>query len=138
MKLSDLLRKDEGLRLKPYRDSTGHLTIGYGRNLDDNGISESEADILLQNDIIKATQEINQHLPVFYQLNEARRAVLINMCFNMGLTTLLKFKNTLKCIEVGNYAEASRRMLFSKWAKQVGNRAKRLSDIMLTGEGLTL
>jgi len=51
------------LRLKPYRDSVGKLTIGVGRNLDDVGISAEEADVLLANDIAKAQAELKQALP---------------------------------------------------------------------------
>ena len=58
------LIRDEGLELKPYRDSVGKLTIGIGRNLDDKGISESEARMLLANDVDDAWRGLGQQLPM--------------------------------------------------------------------------
>lgn len=134
MTLKDQLIRDEGLRLKPYKDSVGKLTIGVGRNLDDVGISADEADIFLQNDIQKATDSLLAQLPWVTQLDEVRQAVLINMTFNMGLSGLLQFRNTLKMIQSGDYSGASKEMLNSVWAKQVGPRAQRLSLQLETGE----
>ncbi len=49
-----MIKGNEGMRLKPYRCSAGKLTIGYGRNLDDRGISAHEANDLFENDLIDA------------------------------------------------------------------------------------
>jgi hypothetical protein len=49
--LAELLSRFEGLRLKPYRDTVGKLTIGFGRNLEEKGISQLEAEFLLYQDI---------------------------------------------------------------------------------------
>lgn len=133
MNLRDQLIKHEGLRLKPYRCTAGKLTIGVGRNLDDVGISKEEALYLLDNDISKATSDLLQALPWVKDLDDARRNVLINMCFNLGLNGLLGFQNTLSMIQKGWYKEASINMLKSKWAKQVGIRAIELAKIMETG-----
>ena len=131
--LSDELPRDEGLRLKTYRCTAGKLTIGIGRNLDDVGISESEARVLLANDIAKVSAQMDKALPWWKSLSEPRQRVLANMAFNLGIAGLLGFKNTLGMIERGEYAKAADAMLASKWAKQVGARATRLSDMMRKG-----
>jgi len=129
-----LIQNHEGLCLKPYRDTVGKLTIGYGRNLDDVGISEDEAIQLLDNDIKSVIYQLKQHIGWFEKLDEVRQAVLIDMAFNMGIEVFLKFEITLKNIEQSHYKQASIDMLTSKWAIQVGNRAKVLANMMDTGE----
>lgn len=132
-KLKEQLRRHEGLRLHPYECSAGKITIGYGRNLDDVGISLSEAEGLLDADITNAIKELNKAFSWFGALDEVRQDVLINMCFNIGLPRLKKFKKTLAAIERGYFDVASREMMDSKWAVQVGSRAKELSLQMRTG-----
>ena len=125
-----MLKRHEGLRLKPYQDTIGKLTIGYGRNLDDRGISKEEAEYLLKNDISRVMSEVRGSIDFFDNLNEARQNVLLDMCFNMGLAGLLGFQKMLKSLNEGNYAKAAEEMLNSKWASQVGNRAKELAKMV--------
>jgi lysozyme len=127
------LRLHEGERLKPYRCTAGKLTIGVGRNLDDRGITREESAMLLANDITAEERELLRALPWVAMLDEVRQRVLLDMSFNMGLVGLLGFKNTLARIEAGQYQAAATMMLDSKWAKQVGQRAERLSRMMATG-----
>lgn len=128
------LYRDEGLRLTPYLDTTGHLSIGCGRNLSAVGISEREAEILLVHDVDRVEAEVRAALPwAFTQLTDPRLAVLLNMAFNLGTRGLLSFRRTLASIEAGAYARAADEMLESKWARQVGDRALRLSVQMRTG-----
>lgn len=133
MTLKEMLLQDEGLRLKPYRCTGGKLTIGVGRNLEDRGISENEAMMLLDNDIADVQAQCEAAFDFWPALNEARRAVLMNMCFNLGIHGLLKFRLTLQAVGYGDYALAARRMMQSKWAEQVGARAERLAKIMEQG-----
>ena len=140
MDIISQLKRDERLRLLPYSDSVGKLTIGYGRNLEDEGISPAEAEILLTDDIARAKADLDQYLPWARQLDDARYGVLLNMCFNMGIgdatkgTGLLGFKHTLALVQAGDYVGASKAMLQSKWAVQVGARANpRLANQMATG-----
>src|SRR5579859_8167737 len=114
------LIRDESLRLRPYRDTVGKLTIGIGRNLDDVGISHDEALLLLNNDLDKVSGQVRTQLPWTIGLDDARLAVLVNMAFNMGIGSLLGFKDTLALIQSGNYTAAADAMLHSKWATQVG------------------
>ncbi len=128
------LTRDEGLRLKPYRDTVGKLTIGIGRNLDDVGISQDEAMHLLDNDIARTTAALDKAIPWWRSLNDVRQRVVVNMAFNLGVAGLLGFKNTLAAMKAGRYADAAEGMLASKWATQVGERAKRLAAMMANGE----
>lgn len=126
------IKRHEGLRLKPYRCSAGKLTIGYGRNLDEIGISEDEAEYLLQKDLYRVVSELTRSIPIFNDLGFNRRYVLIDMCFNLGLPKLLGFKKMWKALYVEDYQLAAKEMLDSRWARQVGDRAVRLADAMLT------
>ena len=124
----------EGKRSKPYKDTVGKLTIGVGRNLDDVGLFDDEIELLLINDLKRFERSLDKSLPWWRDLDEVRQRVIIDMCFNMGLGGLLGFKNTLAKIKAHDWAAARRGMLQSKWAKQVGARATRLADMMLTGK----
>lgn len=126
---TDLIIRHEGLRLKPYRDTTGHLTIGYGRNLDDHGISRNEAVMLLKNDIADVANRLGEYR-WFRTCNLDRQAVLIDMAVNMGVGALLDFKRMLAAVDAGNYNEAADAMMSSKWASQVGTRAVEDARIM--------
>ncbi len=130
MSLKDDIKRQEGLRLKPYIDSVGKLTIGYGRNLDDVGISEAEANSMLDADLRIAINEVQRLFPWLINLSESRKNVIYNMAFNMGLPTLQKFKNMIAAINCGDYITAADEMLNSKWARQVGIRADELANIM--------
>ncbi len=123
----------EGLRLFPYKDTVGKITIGVGRNLTDKGISKAEAFLLLDNDVVEVVKALHDRLPWFAALDAIRQRVLIDMAFNMGIVGLLKFKRTLASIERGAYDTAATQMLESKWAGQVGRRALRLSAMTRTG-----
>ena len=134
-RIKEQLVRHEGLRLKPYHCTAGKLTIGYGRNLDDCGISQTEAYVLLKNDIQNCEKQLLDEIPEIYNgLDEVRKSVLLNMCFNMGIKGLLSFKNTLAFIKAGDWERAANGMLASKWAKQVGKRAIELSEMMRKGQ----
>ena len=131
-RLIAMLQRHEGLRLKPYKCTAGKLSIGYGRNLDDMGISEVEAMVLLRHDIERCYDELNV-FSWFADLDQVRQEALVDMLFNLGLPTFLEFKKTLKFVAEGKYSQAAEEMLRSKWADQVGDRAKELAYMMDTG-----
>ncbi len=133
-RLKATLVVDEGLRLKPYWDSVSKLTIGVGRNLDDRGITKTEAMYLLNRDITQATRDAKRAVENFLELSDVRQEIIVNMVFNMGLTRFKGFRNTIKAIEAKDYELASIEMLDSLWARQVGPRAKRLARRMRTGK----
>lgn len=126
------LRVDEGYRLKPYPDTEGKITIGIGRNLTDVGVSRGEVALMFDNDLATAESTARKLVPNFDALSDARRAVVMNMAFNMGFTSLATFVNTLKAIDERRFDAAADGMLASKWAKQVGPRADRLAETMRT------
>lgn len=130
--LVDLLIKHEGLRLKPYRDTQGKLTIGVGRNLDDVGISPGEAYHMLNNDIARAEDAAKQFL-WYRSLTAGRQNVVISMIFNMGIGGFKTFERTILAISLGDYQLAAAEMLDSEWHRQVGKRAVELAQIMRDG-----
>ena len=132
--LTEQIKRDEGYRRFPYLDSLGILTVAYGRNLISRGISISEAEVLLRNDIEDSWNQCRTAIPVFRELDEARCAVLANMCLNIGIKSLLGFRKMLRACAAGNYELAAVEMLDSTWHRQVGARAERLAEQMRTGE----
>lgn len=131
--LTDMLKLHEGLMLKPYQCTAGKTTIGYGRNLDDMGITEDEAEALLENDIARVRRELAA-LDIGNGLDDVRAAVIVDMCFNLGINRLLGFRNFISALRVKDFDRAAREMVDSKWYRQVGTRAKRLVKMMKTGE----
>ena len=132
--LIEQLKRHEGLRLKPYLCTADKLTIGIGRNLEDVGISEQEAEMLLQNDIQEAVNQLKERFPWTMELDEVRFAALINFTFNVGIGTVSKFKNAMALLKAKNYDMAADEFLQSRWAKQVGQRAIEVTDQIRTGE----
>lgn len=137
------LIRHEGLRLTKYLCPAGHWTIGVGRSMEANpiedelgrrvdgsGITESEAMVLLQNDIDRCIDEVGRRVPAYERISEQRQSVLIDMSFNMGTGGLLKFKKMLAALERGDFEKAADEMLDSKWARQVGNRSATLAKMM--------
>lgn len=133
-KLAQQLKKHEGLRLKPYTDTVGKLTLGIGRNLEDKGITEQEALFMLNNDVDYFYSKLCQRIGWMKKLDDARQNVLVNMAFNLGIAGLMTFKKMLLACEHGNFKIAATEMLNSKWAEQVGYRANELAEQMRTGQ----
>lgn len=134
LKLKKLLIQHEAYKQFPYTDTTGHVTIGIGRNLTDRGISIIEANMLLEEDISYFTDKLTRYIPLFYKLSENRKIALVDMCFNLGLRGFLSFKKMIAALESGDYQRAAKEMLDSKWATQVGLRASRLASIIQSGD----
>lgn len=137
MNLKEQLKRDEGVVRYAYEDTLGYLTIGVGRLIDDRrggGLSPSEIDYLLNNDIAEKTAQVLEALPWAKDLTEPRLAVLINMAFQMGLRGLLGFPGMLGAVRTGDYKAAAEHMLDSKWEQQTSTRAHRLADQMESGE----
>lgn len=155
------LRRDEGLRLKSYPDPLSPLgkamnmpasqrppgwahlrgdpwTIGFGHtglDVSPNTVwTKAMADAALARDVDRHTAELNRRLPWWARLDDVRRDVLANMAFNLGVDGLLDFKNTLARVKAGDFEGAAEGMLKSLWARQVGERARRLAAMMRTGE----
>lgn len=133
-KVLNQLKKHEGLSLTPYKCSAGALTIGYGHNLDERGISEEAAELLLKQDAQIALNQAKTRIPCFKNLSEARKYVVIDMLFNLGLSRFMGFKKMLAALDKADYKTAAKEMLNSKWSTQVKSRAQFLAKIMETGK----
>lgn len=142
MNLKEHIKLSEGFSKKLYRDTSerigfenkpGKLTIGWGYNIDDKGLPIDILEILLNREIVAATDDLINNFPWVSELDSVRRDVLIEMMYNLGLKTFSAFKGTLSAVEKGDYKLAALHMLDSLWAKQVGVRANRLAKKMEFG-----
>jgi len=134
-KLSDQLRIHEGVRSHVYKCSSGLETIGVGRCIAQGslGLSDDEIDYLLENDIKRCKQELVS-LSWFIDLDPVRQDALVNLCFNLGLTRLLGFKNAMAAMATGDYDKAAEEFLDSRWSRQVGQRSLEVAHMIRTGE----
>jgi lysozyme len=145
-KLRAQLKRHESERLKPYMDCCGKpwrecacvpqgkLTIGVGRNLDDDGITSDESAYMNTGDMDRVIRGLFARYPSWFpNLDSVRQAVLVNMGFNLGLAGLAGFTKMLDCVARGDYGGASEEMTRSRWASQVGSRAAELTVQMRTG-----
>ena len=138
----------EGVSLKCYICPAGYPTIGVGRNLKTNpltdeevrvcgdymhGITKNAAFYLLRNDIDRVIGECEKKIPFWAQLDNERKYALIDLVFQLGVGGVLKFKKMLAAMGVGNWKEASVQCLDSKYAQQTPTRAKRIARTIETG-----
>jgi lysozyme len=131
------LKRDEGEVLHAYQDHLGFWTIGVGILIDqrkNGGLRPEESEFIFRNRLKLLDAELAQRLPWISKLDPARKGALINMAFQMGVTGLMGFKNTLALVEQGKYQDAAENMLKSKWAQQTPARAQRISNQMRTGD----
>lgn len=136
-KLQKLVEQDEGRVPYAYQDSLGYWTIGVGFLIDKRKgarVPDAVINFWFEYEMSQTEAALRAALPWVATLDEVRYAVLANMAYNLGVPGLLKFKNTLSMIEGGRYADASSAMLDSLWASQVKGRAKRLAEMMRSGE----
>ena len=124
------LVQHEGLRLKPYTDTVGKLTIGVGRNLTDNGVSELEAEGMCIRDMDDVDADLDRNVAWWREMSEPRQMVFVDMCFNLGWPRFSQFRRMLASAEDGDYATAADEMIDSRWARQVGTRADLLETMM--------
>lgn len=140
MQSLDYIKLNEGLRLEAYQDTLGVWTIGYGQTgpkiVKGLTITEAEASAMLERSANMARDAAMRvvGLDTWERLNDPRRLVLVDMCFQMGEAGLSKFARTLTAIREERYADAAVFMLKSLWAKQTPARAERNAGMMLTGE----
>ena len=136
--LTEHLIEFEGLTTKPYLCTSGKTTIGVGRNLDDRGISEDEAMILLANDIKIVQEELQARWDWFEDLPPRPKLVMMDLAFNMGVPGISNFQNMLRDLQEQNWKGAAENLLDSKYAKQVGRRAIYNANLLETADDLSL
>lgn len=127
--LVEILKRNEGLRLTPYRCTAGKLTIGYGHTGPsvEEGLkwTKEHAEQVLLNDARNAAADLDWHFKWWRRLSDTRQEALADMCFNLGVQRLSGFRKMLVALRAGQWQEAAKECLDSRYAKQVGNRAKR-------------
>lgn len=132
--LLEHLKIEEGFRSFPYLCTAKKMTIGYGRNIEDVGVSEEEAEILLLNDAVKASKQLEDSKWINdSQLNTPRKMALIAMIFQLGLGGVKKFKKMIAAINQGDWEEAAAQAMDSRWAKQTPRRAVFISTVLRSG-----
>jgi lysozyme len=135
------LRRDEGVEYGLYYDSLGVPTTGVGHNLQvcplpqgwTYPLTDDQVTQLENHDIQIALASLDLHLSWWRQLDEVRQRVVANLCFQLGITRLLGFHNTLASMQAGNFTAAAAGMKNSLWYVQSGQRSIRLVQAMLTG-----
>ena len=134
-KLIEQLKLHEGVRSHPYDCPAGYLTIGVGRNISETGLglSDDEIDYLLRNDIERCYQELDR-FAWFMDLDTVRQEALVHMCFNLGFPRLTRFTKMMGAMAEGKFSLAAAEALDSKWARQVGQRAKDIAHMLEFGE----
>jgi lysozyme len=125
------LMVDEGDRLRPYKDSRGFVSIGIGRNLSTEGISQAEASYLLANDIAGHTADLDRAFPWWRGLDEPRGRVLANLCFNLGIAKLQEFGGFLDRLRAHDYPGAANDLKTTAWYAEVGTRGPRMIQRLL-------
>lgn len=123
---------EEGYRAKPYRCTSGALTIGIGYNLDA-GMPFDEALLLMRHRIEKIRRELLERFEWFPKLNEARQAALVSMAYQMGTAGLFSFRRALAAVGSEDWEAAGKHMLDSRWARQTPERARRTAYMMRSG-----
>lgn len=133
--LREQIKRHEGYRDTVYLDTEGNPTVGYGHHLYvGSRISRRIAELLLDIDLATTSAEfLKIHPDKTRHLDTARRRVICNMIFNMGLQRVLGFKRMWEAVGREDWEGAAAEMLDSKWAKQVGRRAEELAEIMRSG-----
>ncbi len=135
-RLIEQLKRHEGVSAYCYKDINNLEHIGVGRNISKTGmgLSMEEIEYLLSNDILRCIKELSAEYQWFGSLDEVRQEAIINIFFNLGATKYRGFKKANAAMEAADYKLAATEFLDSRWARQVGNRALELTDIIRTGE----
>lgn len=132
--LKDDLIRDEGVRLKPYVDTKGKITISVGVNITD-GISQAESDMLFASRLASTQLESIARMPWLDTAPEPVKRGVQNMLYNMGWPKLSQFVNMLAALKDKDYARAADEAMNSDWANQVGDRAQRIAKLFRSANG---
>lgn len=132
--IAEYVKGHEGLSLMPYYCTAHKLSIGIGRNLEDRGISKEEAFYLFNNDLRLAIADLQRVFGAdFKSLPDPVLLAFIDMMFQLGLGRFSGFKKMIKHAIAGNWKEAARELMDSKYAREdCPDRAKQNRDLLLS------
>ena len=117
----------------PYQCPAGKWTLGYGRNIEDVGISAEEARDLLDTDINACLDDLCT-FQWFYALDPIRQRALVDMRFQLGSGGFRGFVQMIAALGRGDYAGAAAAARDSKWARTDSpERAKTVTAMLETG-----
>ena len=124
------IKHHEGYRSRVYKCTEGYDTIGYGFAIKDLVVSEEVCEMILLEKLEFLEKSIKNRFSWYEESPQVIKEVIINMCYQLGVSGFSRFRKTISYLEKENYLEASKEMLRSRWAKQTPNRAKELSEIV--------
>lgn len=131
--LKEYIQEHEGLRLTVYKDSVGKPTIGFGHLLKPGEkykkITLEQAHKIFDEDFEKHYAEAQQ-FPNYDKLTHSQKCAIVDLCFNMG-QFWPKFPKFTKYLSEGKAKLAANELATSRYAKQVGRRAKNNIDLIL-------
>jgi lysozyme len=140
--LREQLKVDEGVKYEIYKDHLGYPTFGIGHLIteddpehgepDGTEISEDRVNEVFESDVAKFVSEAKILFSDLDELPDVAQQVIVNMAFNMGRPRLSKFKNFIAGVNDRDWVRAAEEMMDSRWADQVGDRAIRLRNLILT------
>jgi lysozyme len=122
-KVKKMLVRHEGNMCTIYTCKAGKISVGVGRNLTDNGISEDESDYMLENDIKRVYNNLDKHWAVWRSFPEEAQMVCIDLTFNLGINGFMNFRRTRALMEMEMWLQASEELLDSKYAIQLPVRS---------------
>lgn len=129
------LEEDEGRVPYAYQDHKGYWTAGVGFLIDKakgGRIPEPVIDFWLQYLVEEREKQLDQYIPWWRKLSDARQRALIQMSYQLGVSGLLGFPKMLKALQEGNWGEAYRQALDSKWAREdTPERAQKVAAMLL-------
>ena len=128
--LLESIKKHEGFVEHVYDDSLGIPTIGYGFAIKDLILDEDIAEDILMRKLERLKRNANSRFQWLEDMPQEVQAVVLNMCYQLGVTGVSKFRTAISALQEGDWSEAADEMLDSLWARQTPNRAKELSDIV--------
>ena len=128
--LLEAVKLSEGFRDRVYKDTLGIDTIGYGFAIKDLILDEDISEMILRRKLDNLIDRANKRFKFLKKLPQKAQDVIYEMCYQLGVTGVSKFKKTLLYLENKEFRMVSKEMLDSKWARQTPNRANKLSDIM--------
>ena len=130
MSLLDRIKHHEGFRAKVYQCTEGYDTIGYGFAIKDLELDEDISEMILMRKLDNLMTRIGKTFVWWRSADSTVKDVVVEMCYQLGVSGFSKFKKTIDHLENKRYGKASAEMLDSRWAKQTPNRALELSNLI--------